>query len=186
MPRRSTSTARARSGATRHADDPRLPATPTSVEVGVKFKSRTRSARSPAIRFYKSATNTGTHIGSLWTRPGQLLAQRDVHRRDRLGLADGRTSPARSRSCPTRRTWRRTSPRTATTRRRRLLLPSSGADPGRRRRRQHPPLHAIANSDQRQRPVRLQRRPARSRPTATRRPTTGSTVFTPIAPPGAA
>ena len=27
------------------------------------------------IRFYKAAANTGTHIGSLWTRDGQRLAQ---------------------------------------------------------------------------------------------------------------
>ena len=26
------------------------------------------------IRFYKSAANTGTHIGSLWTSTGTLLA----------------------------------------------------------------------------------------------------------------
>ncbi len=34
-----------------------------------------RTARSPAIRFYKAAANTGTHVGSLWRRSGQLLAQ---------------------------------------------------------------------------------------------------------------
>jgi hypothetical protein len=27
------------------------------------------------IRFYKGATNTGTHVGSLWTTSGTLLAQ---------------------------------------------------------------------------------------------------------------
>ena len=28
-----------------------------------------------AIRFYKATANTGTHVGSLWTSTGQLLAQ---------------------------------------------------------------------------------------------------------------
>ena len=34
------------------------------------------------IRFYKASTNTGTHIGSLWTTTGTLLAPGDVHQRD--------------------------------------------------------------------------------------------------------
>ena len=44
-----------------------------SVEVGVKFKSDTFGQVS-AIRFYKATTNTGTHVGSIWTASGQLLA----------------------------------------------------------------------------------------------------------------
>ena len=35
------------------------------------------------VRFYKGASNTGTHTGNLWTRTGTLLATRHVHRRDR-------------------------------------------------------------------------------------------------------
>ena len=46
---------------------------PSSVEVGLKF-----TADSPAyisgIRFYKAATNTGTHIGHIWDGSGNLLA----------------------------------------------------------------------------------------------------------------
>jgi hypothetical protein len=61
------------------------PATPSSefgsvdsgdgeaVTVGVKFTSDTFGQVS-GIRFYKASTNTGTHIGSLWTSTGQLLA----------------------------------------------------------------------------------------------------------------
>ena len=45
----------------------------TSVEVGVKFTSGI-AGTIKGIRFYKAATNTGTHIGSLWTASGQLLA----------------------------------------------------------------------------------------------------------------
>ena len=40
------------------------------------------------LRFYKSTANTGTHVGSLWTASGQLLATGDVHQRDRLRVAD--------------------------------------------------------------------------------------------------
>ena len=46
---------------------------PASIEVGVKFKSDT-SGYITGIRFYKASTNTGTHIGNLWTADGQLLA----------------------------------------------------------------------------------------------------------------
>ena len=44
-----------------------------SVEVGVKFTSDVYGTVS-GIRFYKAGTNTGTHIGNLWTSTGQLLA----------------------------------------------------------------------------------------------------------------
>jgi hypothetical protein len=44
-----------------------------SIEVGLKFKTDTFGQVS-GIRFYKAAANTGTHVGSLWTSSGQLLA----------------------------------------------------------------------------------------------------------------
>jgi hypothetical protein len=44
-----------------------------SVEVGVKFKTDTFGVAT-GIRFYKASTNTGTHVGNLWTSGGQLLA----------------------------------------------------------------------------------------------------------------
>ena len=54
-----------------------VPATPSSgdasaVEVGLKFQPD-RSGFITAIRFYKGGTNTGTHVGSLWTAGGALL-----------------------------------------------------------------------------------------------------------------
>ena len=54
------------------------PATPdsgdaSSTELGVKFTSEVFGTVT-GIRFYKSAANTGTHIGSLWTASGTLLA----------------------------------------------------------------------------------------------------------------
>ena len=45
----------------------------TAVEVGVKFTSDV-SGFVTGIRFYKSAANTGTHVGNLWTASGTKLA----------------------------------------------------------------------------------------------------------------
>jgi hypothetical protein len=44
-----------------------------AIEAGVKFRSDKFGVVS-GIRFYKASTNTGTHIGNLWTSSGQLLA----------------------------------------------------------------------------------------------------------------
>ena len=44
-----------------------------SVELGVKFSSEVAGTVT-GIRFYKSALNTGTHVGSVWSAGGQLLA----------------------------------------------------------------------------------------------------------------
>ncbi|HEX6519257.1 MAG TPA: DUF4082 domain-containing protein [Streptosporangiaceae bacterium] len=44
-----------------------------ATEVGVKFKTDNYGVIS-GIRFYKASTNTGTHIGNLWSSTGQLLA----------------------------------------------------------------------------------------------------------------
>ena len=54
------------------------PGTPDSgdnggVELGVRFRTDFDGAAT-GIRFYKSAANTGTHSGSLWTAGGTLLA----------------------------------------------------------------------------------------------------------------
>ncbi len=45
----------------------------SSVELGVKFQS-TVAGDVTGIRFYKASTNTGTHVGSLWSMSGTLLA----------------------------------------------------------------------------------------------------------------
>ena len=45
-----------------------------TVELGVKFQSDVDGFIS-GIRFYKSPTNTGEHVGSLWSSDGTLLAQ---------------------------------------------------------------------------------------------------------------
>jgi len=45
-----------------------------AVELGVAFNTDT-DGYIDAVRFYKGAENTGTHIGSLWATDGTLLAQ---------------------------------------------------------------------------------------------------------------
>jgi N,N-dimethylformamidase beta subunit-like protein/uncharacterized protein DUF4082/fibronectin type III domain protein/Big-like domain-containing protein len=45
----------------------------SSVELGVKFTA-SATGTVTGIRFYKASTNTGTHVGSLWTAGGTLLA----------------------------------------------------------------------------------------------------------------
>lgn len=45
----------------------------SAVEIGVKFRP-TASGSICGIRFYKASTNTGTHVGKLWSSTGTLLA----------------------------------------------------------------------------------------------------------------
>ncbi|WP_213456079.1 DUF4082 domain-containing protein [Rhizomonospora bruguierae] len=59
-------------------DDSAAPATASwddtsPVEVGVRFHAEV-AGKVTGIRFYKGGANTGTHVGSLWTAGGQLLA----------------------------------------------------------------------------------------------------------------
>jgi hypothetical protein len=44
-----------------------------AVELGVKFRADSDGTIT-GLRFYKSAANTGTHVGHLWTSTGTLLA----------------------------------------------------------------------------------------------------------------
>ena len=45
----------------------------SAVELGVKFRSDVAGTIT-GIRFYKASTNTGTHVGNLWSSTGTLLA----------------------------------------------------------------------------------------------------------------
>jgi len=45
---------------------------PGSVELGVKFRTAAEGYIT-GIRFYKGSSNTGTHVGNLWTATGSLL-----------------------------------------------------------------------------------------------------------------
>ena len=46
---------------------------PAAIEVGVKFRATT-AGTVKGIRFYKGASNTGTHVGKLYSSTGTLLA----------------------------------------------------------------------------------------------------------------
>jgi hypothetical protein len=55
---------------------PAIPAAnddPNAVELGMKFQASVDGSIT-GIRFYKGSTNTGTHVGHLWTSNGTLLA----------------------------------------------------------------------------------------------------------------
>ena len=60
----------------------------SSIELGVKFTADTTGTIT-GIRFYKAAANTGTHIGSLWTSTGTLLASATFTGETASGMADG-------------------------------------------------------------------------------------------------
>src|SRR3954453_7113759 len=44
------------------------------LEIGMKFRS-SQDGFVTALRFYKQANNTGTHVGHLWSSDGQELAE---------------------------------------------------------------------------------------------------------------
>ncbi len=46
----------------------------SAIELGVKFRASVGGTIT-GLRFYKSSTNTGTHIGQLWSSTGTLLGQ---------------------------------------------------------------------------------------------------------------
>ncbi len=56
-----------------------VPGTPNAndgqaIEVGTQFTA-SQAGQITALRFYKGTSNTGTHVGSLWSSTGTLLAQ---------------------------------------------------------------------------------------------------------------
>ena len=108
----------------------------TAVELGVKFKADYDGSIT-GIRFYKAATNTGTHIGSLWTSSGTRLAQATFTGESASGwqTVDLRQPGRDHRRHDLRGVVLR--PQPATTRRPANGL-ASAVD--------NPPLHALANS----------------------------------------
>ncbi len=58
------------------------------VELGVKFRSDVAGTIT-GIRFYKASTNTGTHVGNLWSSSGTLLATATFSGESRVRLAAG-------------------------------------------------------------------------------------------------
>jgi hypothetical protein len=50
------------------------PDDPGPIELGVKFRPQVDGTIT-GLRFYKGTTNTGTHVGHLWSRDGAMLAE---------------------------------------------------------------------------------------------------------------
>jgi hypothetical protein len=65
----------------------------SSVELGVKFTADTNGSIA-GIRFYKASTNTGAHVGSLWSSTGQLLASAAFNGETASGWQQAAFSPA--------------------------------------------------------------------------------------------
>ena len=57
-----------------------------AVTLGVQFQASS-SGSITGVRFYKEADNTGAHTGTLWSRPGTLLASGTFTQRDRERVA---------------------------------------------------------------------------------------------------
>ena len=56
-------------------------------ELGMKFRTA-RAGQIVALRHWKSPSETGTHVGRIWSANGSTADERDVSGRDGLGLAD--------------------------------------------------------------------------------------------------
>ena len=63
------------------------------IETGVKFRSDVDGFVT-AIRFYKGAQNTGTHVGHLWSAAGALLAEATFTGETASGWQEVQLSPA--------------------------------------------------------------------------------------------
>jgi hypothetical protein len=61
------------------------------IEVGVKFQSSVAGNVS-GVRFYKGPSNTGTHVGHLWTAAGSLLASVTFSNETTSGWQQGKFS----------------------------------------------------------------------------------------------
>ena len=119
-----------------------------AVEVGTRFRSDVDGLIT-GIRFYKGATNTGTHVGHLWTNTGQLLATATFTSETAQRLAGGLA--LRARRDHRRHDLRRVLPRAA-----RQLRGDRPAVPLRRR-RQRAAARAAQRRRRRQRRLRLRR-----------------------------
>jgi len=62
------------------------------IETGVKFRSDVDGSVT-AIRFYKGAQNTGTHVGHLWSAAGTMLAEATFTGESASGWQEVRLSP---------------------------------------------------------------------------------------------
>ncbi len=132
-----------------------------SVEFGVKFTTETFGVVT-GVRFYKSAANTGTHVGSLWSASGVRFGESELHQRNGIRLAAGQLLSTRRRL--SRHHLRRLVLRALRPLRQLRLLPLHAVG----HRRQHPQQPAAARRAReraaRERRVRIRQRRVLIRP----------------------
>ena len=133
-------------GHERDARRPSTPATPARSRSASSSRPTSRH-RSPASASTRPATTPAPTSGTCGRRPAHAARAGDVHRRDRLRLADRHVRDAGRDPRRARRTSRRTSRPAGTTRPQRLLLPH----PPRPERRRHRRQPAAARAAQRTR-----------------------------------
>ena len=80
----------------RHARRRSTPAT-TAASSSASSSAPASTGSVTGVRFYKAAANTGTHVGSLWTTGGTLLASATFTDERRRGWQSRRRSRPRSR-----------------------------------------------------------------------------------------
>ena len=137
-----------------------------AVELGVKFRPQS-DGQITGLRFYKGTSNTGTHVGHLWSRTGTHAGRGHLHQRDAARLAGGHPlhpGLGHARAPPT---WRPTTPPSATT-------PGTAAS-SQHGRGQRAAARARRRRGRRQRRLRLRPEPLVPEQHAGRAPTTGST-----------
>ena len=151
-------------------------ATPTPVEVGVKFTSDSfgDDHRRPLLQGRRQHRHA--HRQPVERRPGTRLAKATFTSETALAAGSRSPSPAGRRSRRTRPTSRPTSRPRALRGHGRLLLPHPAPGPNGGGTVDSPPLHALRNTGTARPTASSPTAPrARSRPTRSARPTTGST-----------
>ena len=147
----------------------------TAVELGVKFKAD-YDGTITGIRFYKAPANTGTHIGSLWTRRRHAPGPGDLHRTRRA--SGWQTVDVRQPRC------RVTAGTTYVASLLRAQRPLLGHQQRPRHGRRQPAAARPRQLHERQRRLRLRRDEHVPDAAPTTRPTTGSTSCTRSRRPG--
>ncbi|TQJ52257.1 molybdenum-dependent oxidoreductase-like protein [Phycicoccus sp. SLBN-51] len=118
----------------------------SAVEVGVKFKSDV-SGQVTGVRFYKASTNTGTHIGNLWTASGTKLASVTFQNESGSGWQQATFGSPVSINANTTYVVSYFAPSGHTAQDEMYLYPPPSPGPTGRSSVDSPPLHALRNTN---------------------------------------
>ncbi len=118
----------------------------SAVEAGVKFRSDV-SGKVTGIRFYKSARNTGTHVGNLWTAGGTKLATVTFTGETASGWQQATFATPVSINANTTYVASYFAPAGHTALDARYLYPNPSPRPDTYSRVDSPPLHALRNTN---------------------------------------